>query len=145
MYSDGPFNGDLLWVRETWGHFPASLDEEENILYRATCENPLGWPAHRGDISEYVVWHPSLHMFKKYARLWLRITNVRVERVQEISDGDVAAEGVEWGVSYDISDTQYSPAQKAFRRLWDSLNAKRGYPWESNPWVWVIGFEKAKP
>ncbi|MBW2037430.1 MAG: hypothetical protein JRI41_08130 [Deltaproteobacteria bacterium] len=154
--------GDLLWVRETWGHYPASLDEEENVLYKATCENPPSWPALRGDITEYVVWHPSIFMPKKYARLWLRITNVRVERVQDISIKDVFNEGIQISVNNgkpllrltgnknNPSPTDYLQEDYTsddfirahFASLWDSLNAKRGHYWKSNPWAWCISFER---
>ena len=78
-------------------------------------------------------------MPKEYARLWLRITNVRVERVQEISTKDIRAEGA-WSAA--ISMSRDDMPIDAWIDLWDSLNAKRGYSWESNPWVWVIGFER---
>ena len=124
--------GDLLWVRETWSHRASDL----RIAYKA---GPYPWDV-KHDLCK---WRSSIHMPKKYARLWLRITNVRVERVQEITEEDAKLEGIEaeW--------RQATHPKKTYRAgmqfIWDSLNAKRGYPWESNPYVWVVEFEKAKP
>jgi hypothetical protein len=116
--------GDLLWVRETWGIAGQFRDGPE-IAYRAT------------DDRNGITWKPSIHMFRAYSRLTLRITNVRVERVQDISESDAVAEGV------DCYDSAVSvPARERFMSLWDGLNAKRGYGWAANPWVWVISFER---
>jgi hypothetical protein len=79
-----------------------------------------------------VKWRPSIHMPKRAARLWLEITDVRVERVQDISEKDAVAEGVG---CFGCDTIQW------FEDLWDSINAKRGYSWDSNPWVFVICFE----
>jgi uncharacterized protein YhfF len=69
------------------------------------------------------------------SRLTLRITDVRVERVQDISEEDALAEGEGFEDGY---------PQQDFAEMWDSFNAKSGYSWESNPWVWVIEFEVIK-
>jgi len=96
-------------------------------------------------------------MYKSLARYWLEVTAVGVERLQSISEADAIAEGIqrfvygeEWGpehvsVGYGTErlalSVMASTGQDGFRRLWDSLHAK-DFPWESNPWVWVITFEQ---
>lgn len=110
--------GDRLWVRETFQPYG------DGYAYRAT-------PA----IPENHNWKPSIFMPRAASRITLEITNVRVERLNEISDKDAEAEGVEaW------SNSGNSPAWK-FQCLWDRINGKK-YPWSSNPWVWVIEFRK---
>ena len=89
-------------------------------------------------------WRPSIYLPKGASRTWLRITDIRAERVQDISTEDAFAEGVHSDM--DIvwqsgDDTQIG----LFGELWDGTNAKRGYSWETGPWVWVIEFEKIDP
>ena len=114
--------GDLLWLRETWAT-PTRSDEP---VYRADDDTTPG-----------ICWRPSIFMPRWASRLTLRITNVRVERVQEITYGACIAEGL------DMSDVDYQPGWDVSKwvDIWDSINAKRGYSWESNPWVWVVEFE----
>lgn len=110
--------GDILWVRETWAEMPYG------IVYRADGEEPEGW-------DQDDRWRPSIHMPKKAARLFLRVTGVRVERLQEIDDAGVVAEGLEIGCYFD--------------ELWNRTIKKRDLPaygWDVNPWVWVIEFER---
>jgi len=138
--------GDRLWVRETWQYY--SKYQDKPIIYRADC----------GDIEPALQfrekWRPSIFMPRWASRITLEITGIRVERLQEITVEDAFAEGIMRNVDfYILSDNAptrielgderitYSPI-KAFAHLWDSLNAKRGYPWESNPWVWAISFKK---
>ena len=91
-------------------------------------------------------WRPPRFMYKFLARIWLEITNIRVERVQDIDNdwNDCLKEGV-MGKNEACCDCHglYIKVLWRFRELWDSLNAKRGYPWEKNPWVWVIEFKNA--
>ena len=117
--------GDILWVRETW-----SKDENGEYVYRAnygTTEDDSFPPS-------MFKWRPSIHMPREAARIFLRVTNVRVERVQDITAHDAIREGMESEIPFDTVDE--------FKELWNNLNAKRGYGWESNPWVWVVAFEK---
>jgi len=123
--------GDTLWVRETHFVLKAGYKDgtDRDIVYRA--DDP-DWP---------YGWIPSIHMPRGASRITLRITNVRVERVQDISVKDAKAEG--WNVDtvlFPLVNTR-DKAVSWFRNLWNSINAKRGYSWESNPWVWVIEFE----
>ena len=86
-------------------------------------------------------WKPSIHMFHKYSRITLEITEISVERVQDITEAAAIAEGVD-AVSMADHPRQATMSRKAdFKQLWDSINKKRGFGWESNPWVWVVKFE----
>lgn len=139
--------GDILWVRETCNRGEAR-NGDKKYIYKADIE-PL--------LQDIHTWHPSIHMPRTAARIFLRVTDVRVERVQEISTDNALAEGIRERIlqprAYELnggkkiyeyaddSGTTYS-AVEAYEKLWDSLNAKRGYGWDSNPWVWVYSFEK---
>ena len=128
--------GDRLWVKETI-YKRQDIDEKENpqkaahyVLYKA--DNP--------DLA--MAWHsydkatPSIFMPRWASRITLGITGIRVERVQEISEADAKAEGVN-----EISLIDRGGYYSSFADLWDSINGKK-YPWESNPWVWVISFRQ---
>jgi len=104
--------------------------------YRADGENP--------DIPHDFLWEPfrwkhSIHMPRWASRLTLEVVDVRVERLQEIAEGDARAEGLSESDAR-WSDGFVEPHRDQFARFWDSLNAKRGYGWDVNPWVWVISF-----
>lgn len=137
--------GDLLWVRETWtcpGYEkwkPSEIPSGMNIRYRATNEKPY----------QSYTWRPSIFMPRWASRIILRVTDVRVERVQDISADDARAEGIcldTWNLhqSYDGTISMSLAAVQEFRSLWDSINATRGYGWDVNPWVWVVEFEVVK-
>ncbi len=98
-------------------------------------------------------WNPSIFMPKEAARIFLKVTNVRVERLQDISENDAIDEGIDffnhgyggspvgiWYRNYKYGTNNCSP-KYSFQTLWDSINAKK-HPWESNPWVWVYEFER---
>ena len=122
--------GEVIYVRETFGK-----DRFGKYHYRAD------YPEH--DCEPYPIWHPSIHMPREAARLFLLVKSVRVERLQEITERDAFAEGIAWsGVKLDVWDGTALPnAVLMFQKLWDSINGKK-YPWESNPWVFVIEFER---
>jgi len=144
--------GDRLWVREKWalipkerpaGYFvPGSRYFNRHAWYWADNDKPT-WGGN---------WKPSIHMPKKFCRLWLEVTDVRVQRVQEISEEDAITEGVRVTEAHRMNAQLFAecrpdlppiaPAQQAFCELWDSINAKRGYPRDSNPWVWAISFKR---
>lgn len=133
--------GDRLYVRETWrtwaGHDelrPSELDSYGPCQYKADMAVYNG---HR----DWGRWRSSIHMPEWASRIWLRMTDVRVGRVQEISVVDVEAEGVMEINPYDYGERDDTPRGR-FGCLWDSINAPRGYGWEKNPFVWVISFEK---
>jgi len=133
--------GDILWVRETWCTHEDMADVFENQLrpgyyYKA---NEIGkeWVNDR----EIVKWRPSIFMPREAARIFLRVLNVRVERLHDITEEDAKAEGCIDGKSKDVLKFDLT-ARDVFAKLWNSINAKRGYRWETNPWVWVIEFER---
>lgn len=147
--------GDRLWVRETW----AWAGDNDFVVYRADYPKcvPVGYE-NIPDVSE-MRWKPSIHMFRKHSRILLEITSVRIERLQEISEADAFAEGIDEdgevfslaqnildnmgaappGSSHDIPDS--SPAKAEFKHLWDSINFSRA-SWDENPFVWVVGFKR---
>lgn len=117
--------GDILYVRETWCKVPGLPP----YLYKASCYDGVTRK-----------WHPSIHMPKNAARLFLRVTDVRVERLWDMQPTDICAEGVCVGAN-DSADAAY----KSFSELWDSTikPADRDRcDWIANPWVWVYTFER---
>ena len=132
--------GDLLYVREAWAKTNVAPIVE-------TIDNP--WTVYRtGDNrTDYGgPWKPGIHMKRCDSRITLRITDVRVERVQDITDPDVVAEGVTIppGALMDRHGVTRSFGPRWFQPLWDSLNESRGLGWDANPWVWVVSFEVIK-
>jgi len=122
--------GDLLWVRETW--FDPQMDGGR-VLYAA--DKPDVHPIHRR--------RPSIHMPRWASRIMLRITDVRVERLQAISEDDARAEGCEPVGWIDETDVGMSSYREGFSRLWNDINGPGA--WDANPYVWVISFERVKP
>jgi len=118
--------GSKLWVRETWQEDPVG---EFGICYKATGHNE------KCKVHSHL-WRPSIFMPRHASRLTLEITGVRVERVQDISEDDAKAEGVE---PFAPDDGRY---RIGYAELWDSINAKRGFGWEVNPWAWVLEFKR---
>jgi len=153
--------GDRLWVRETF-------QIESNARYQdvySQPDTPLGpvhyfkdggdeWfecprykasepDTHLGEDEKPDPWKPSIHMPRWASRITLEVTGVRVERLQEISERDAEAEGIdESGTKCIVCGEPYACAVDGFACLWDSINSKRGYSWDSNPWVWVIEFKR---
>jgi hypothetical protein len=132
--------GDILWVRETFTGVP-----DGSYLYWAAPMNDGCGP---GDFAWE--WSPAIYMPRKAARLFLEVKSVRVERVQDISEEDARAEGV---LPFNMFDQIKFPAgsplldrtyKNGFMSLWDTLNAKRGFSWDTNPWVWTISFGRIK-
>ena len=131
--------GDRLWVRETW-HQHSSDDDfcTGEIHYRAT------------EICVGTKWIPSIFMPRWASRITLEVVSVRVERVQDISEEDALSEGISFWKPKEMDNRPFEEnfwtnyPQFAFQNLWDSINAKRGYGWDVNPWVWVIEFRKGE-
>ena len=146
--------GDRLWVRERhifidrWGELPARVVYSDGSG-KCVGEFPNGATVYHQNDRAGWKWRPSIHMFRWASRITLEITEVRVERVQEISQDDAIAEGIEPPehafrmISGGDVEVNESP-KELFSELWDSLNAKRGYGWEVNPWVFVISFKVVK-
>lgn len=140
---------DILYVRETWKKAPNGYYYYED------------WQ--RDDIADITKWKPSIHMTKEAARIWLKVKNVRVERLQEMKPVDVIKEGVYpdcWDClnTYEESGSQccYGTEEQCsqcdgvmmeWEKLWNSTIKKTDidrYGWDANPWVWVIEFERCE-
>lgn len=123
-------SGDILYVRETWKKAPNGYYYYED------------WQ--RNDIADITKWKPSIHMPKEAARIWLKVTDVRVERLQEITSEQICREGVEVEYPHVLNGEE---KRYAFSRLWDSTIKKSDldrYGWNASPWVWVIEFERCE-
>jgi hypothetical protein len=132
--------GYVLWVRETWA---PSVDPENHADAKAGFTYRADWD--RFDDAEVrdFKWNPSILMPKYVCRLRLKITDVRVERVQAISDSDVIAEGVE-SIHVDKYREFFHKNDchgMAYGEIWNAMY-KDPLSWESNPWVWAITFER---
>ncbi len=131
--------GDILYVRETF------YEDVDCILYKADNEKLTGYRNMRGE-DIVVKWRPSIHMPKEAARIWLKVTDVRVERLQEISGEGALAEGTDKYIHVDgtLNEDQ---TITSFIGIWNSTIKKSDldrYGWDANPWVWVIEFERCE-
>lgn len=142
--------GDILWVRETWNG-----DWCDHYIYKAD-----GGSAKEAGYAKEPRWHPSIHMPKEAARIFLHVNGVRVERLQDISVLDAINEGC-CGTICDHADADpelgctdcYNTGwlerpETEFALLWDTTVNKADMPvygWDANPWVWVIEFERCEP
>lgn len=150
--------GDIMYVRETWQYL-YELDGNEQIIegtgkyyYAATDTIPFDTYVDASGVThERVPWHPSIHMPKEAARIWLKVTDVRVERLQEITEECAKKEGAIDNRGFIHSpDNEYDSvhtAREHFAEIWDSTIKKSDldrYGWNANPWVWVIEFERCE-
>lgn len=133
--------GDRLWVRENWQttSIETKLGLNRGVKYQA---DGISMSFSRDlvlSINNRMSngWKPSIHMPRWASRVTLEITNIRVERVQEIAGADAKAEGVDSFLNRDATAWR-----AGFQIVWDEINAKRGYSWASNPWVWCVSFKK---
>lgn len=135
--------GDRLWVRETW----LELDTDHQPLrysYRVDITDPEQEEIRK---AYGYKWRPSIHMPRWASRITLEVVDVRAERVQKITDVDVQAEGI-YGVMqqktiwYAGLGQGFPTPTAAFCGLWDSIYAKKGFGWETNPWVFVTEFKR---
>lgn len=141
--------GDRLWVRETWSPDPpidsswASTEWNgcgrridgvpERFQHPRFCNYSADW------LHGPIVWRPSIHMPRWASRLTLEITGVRVERLQEISEGDAYDEGTaEWCAETQRNGNKWPNIVRAYQGLWESINGRGS--WDANPWVWVLEF-----
>lgn len=121
--------GDILYVRETWCK-GSWMNEKERYYYKAD------------DNDFHCVWHPSIHMPKEAARIWLKVKDVLVERLQGIDGKGCVKEGIE---EEPLKDVGEEFVKGMYHDLWDSTIKKSDidrYGWDANPWVWVIEFER---
>lgn len=132
--------GDILYVRETWCK-GSWMNEKERYYYKAD------------DNDFHCVWHPSIHMPKDAARIWLKVGDVRVERLQECGEGwcvDIEKEGIvtpQDAILYISDDAFHDALRMEFQKTWDGTIKKSDierYGWNANPWVWVIEFERCE-
>lgn len=133
--------GDRLWVRETW-----RLSTSDDCACYDPCRCKSGVPIYKAhnDCGEET-WKPSIYMPRWASRILLEVVQVRVQRVQEITPADAIAEGippVRLGEQFSEDAFDFASIEVwKFRKLWDSINAKRGFGWDVNPWVWAITFK----
>lgn len=143
--------GDVLWVRETWGI--AGFDPENSEMFVEYKADNTGGKVvlseekfnryYNGLCASEPDWRPSIHMPREVARLFLRVTGVRAKKLQSISFDDIIVEGIAINPgAYNDPENAYFQAQRWFQELWDTLNEKRGYGWDTDPWVWVYEFER---
>lgn len=142
--------GDFLWVKETY----VQCAEKENhkhakdgFTYRAD------W-SHEDDLCRDFTWKSSIYMPRIASRILLKVVDIKVERVQDIRKKDAIAEGViddvwlEWREDvreYAPHGSTIQDERGKFQSVWDSINYRRGYGWEANPWVWVVEFKVVSP
>lgn len=140
-----PFKaGDYLYVRETWCDDRQFTHDDTAGQYFFKASFPIeGW----SDVKEFK-WRPSIHMPKEAARLFLKVKDVRVERLQMMNGKDVLKEGVDNGSSNPTMGYRFDVMQRtAFKDLWNSTIKKADldkYGWEANPWVYVFEFERVE-
>lgn len=151
--------GDKLWVREAWSHDAPDLDACRSAL--DCCSIPGYGPYYRATevAPDTLRWISPLFMPRWASRITLEITDVRVQRLQEISEDDARAEGVEPytpphghispeqrvpGPGFDRCRLGDQPHRLPFADLWDRINGKHA-PWGSNPWVWCVSFRRIAP
>ncbi|MFA7945230.1 hypothetical protein ACEK06_22680 [Pseudomonas brenneri] len=152
--------GDRLWVRETWycDHFevmrgpylkPDDLDvgeaiDDGTLVYAADGLTPYE--------ADQPIWKPSIHMPRWACRILLEITDVRVERLQDISDKEIEAEGIDLDALADGQDRydmchagSGADGRPTLRTAWRHLWESTGGNWDANPWVWVVEFKRVTP
>jgi hypothetical protein len=143
--------GDRLWVKETWRLDDYNQEPKiENVIYKADMPQQV-----LAEVGDLIKWKSSMFMPRWASRLLLEITSIRAERLQTISEADAKAEGLTfrkpnfecgyegfWGhPDWPHVECLSSPV-KAYEKGWDSINKKRGFGWQQNPFVWAITFRK---
>lgn len=128
------FPGDRLWVKEGF----ITRNSGNTIVYRSDYTQQYGAPEAAGFGAMYGGWKSPLFMPRKYARLILNITEIRIERLHDISEEDALAEGIDdvWLVKEHIAP----PRRRAYFYLWDSINGVHSH--KENPWVWCLSFRR---
>ena len=141
--------GDILYVRETW-QYGGPLDDNDQVIeplqyYYAADGDPFErWLNDDGSFHEGMKWRPSVHMPKEAARIWLRVTDVRAEKLRNITEEGAVKEGLYKGWRLHGRGSMAHTARQAFMWLWETIT-RRAPAWQSwacDPWVWVIEFER---
>jgi len=144
--------GDLLWVREThWVHgaWKTYVNDKWQIRRRfydfTAPDTPVLFSEPKDKTVAYVM-RPSIFLKRKYARIFLEVTNVRIERLQDITEEDAEREGVNQQCCLGPNGViEFKRSFKnGFHILWNTINTKRGDGWDENPWVSVIEFRRVK-
>jgi len=154
------YPGDILWVRETFGYYTENKNDANYFVYKADFPENAKIYLHNSVICDLPKWKPSIHMPREAARLFLEVKSVRVERVQDITETDAKAEGAE---NFDLFKLKQIPTtilmpggafgkgympkasyKAGFYKIWQELDKKRGYSWDSNPWVLVYEFMRVE-
>lgn len=164
QYAKPPYlGGDIIYIRETWteecGKYYYRADYDSDYLdpcetlsggYPASCRNHPGCDGCMAT-STRIHWHPSIHMPKEAARIWLKVTDVRVERLQEITEDGAKAEGAIDNRGFIHSpENEYDSihtAREHFAEIWNNTIKKSDldrFGWNANPWVWEIEFERCE-
>jgi hypothetical protein len=136
--------GDHLYVRETWMDLLGTGIERKTGdpgRYAYAADTPPGSYGDEARKTYGLKWKPSIHMPRWASRILLEVTEVRVQRLQDISGNDVIAEGCEFPDGEGIARGQIRARWLPYRKLWESINGPGS--WDANPWVWVIEFRKA--
>lgn len=167
QYAKPPYHpGDILYVRETWERFECwNCEGDERGICpkepkKSVLDKTYGCYMYRAtdEINGDAKWHPSIHMPKKAARIWLKVADVRVERLHDITEDGALREGAqgmrcdhvaigEHGCTDCMNTGWIESPQVEFMQIWDSTIKKSDldrYGWGANPWVWVIEFERCK-
>lgn len=139
--------GDVLWVRETWQECKCGFCEfcinGDSVIYKASVNGDGTYKNYYTCVEEEMHWKPSIHMPKKHARIFLRVTNVRVERLQDISVEDIKKEGAPLiTITGNNEDFINSKLKGWWYDLWNSINGKGS--WEANPYVFVYEFQRVE-
>ena len=155
--------GDRLWVREAWtsgyqdGCWGTAFRADMTFV-QGKRAHPKGPHFHAKELGDHVRWRPSIHMPRWASRITLEITEVRVQRLQEISGDDALSEGVSVTPFWTPKEVEGKPFEEkwwddfyfhqnypqiAFQRLWESINGE--VSWQANPWVWAISFKVLTP
>lgn len=150
--------GDILYVRETWQYL-YELDGNEQIIedtgkYYYAATDTISFNTYvdeNGLEHEHVPWKPSIHMPKEAARIWLKVTDVRIERLQDVTEDGAKAEGAIDNRGFIHSpENEYDrihTAREHFIKIWNSTIKKSDldrYGWDANSWVWVVEFERCE-